>query len=65
MSGCNKKKNVFFCLKIFFPLTNSVGSDEMLHYVAFHLGPHCLLKYPFRDFPRLAPVLIASLIQAG
>ena len=24
--------------------------DEMLHFVAFHLGVHCLQKYPFRGF---------------
>ena len=25
-------------------------SDEMAHYAAFHLGLHCLSKYPFRGF---------------
>ena len=25
-------------------------SDEMQHYAAFHLGLHCLPKYPFRGF---------------
>ena len=32
-----------------FPIqrVNSVDPDEMLHYVAFHLGLHCLSKYPF------------------
>ena len=24
--------------------------DEMPHFVAFHLGLHCLQKYPFRGF---------------
>ena len=33
---------VFFCLKIFFTLLNSVDPDEMQHYAAFHLGLHCL-----------------------
>ena len=37
-----KKKIVFFCLKIFFTLTNSVDPDEMQHYAAFHLGLYCL-----------------------
>ena len=23
----------------------------MQHYAAFHLGLHCLQKYPFREFP--------------
>ena len=42
MSGYNFKKIVFFCLKIFFTVTNSVDPDEMQHYAAFHLGLHCL-----------------------
>ena len=40
---------VFFCLKIFF---NSIDSDEMQYYAAFHLGLHCLQKYSFRGFPK-------------
>ena len=28
-------------LRIVLTLTNSVDSDEMLHYTAFHLGLHC------------------------
>ena len=40
------KKDVF-CLNMLFTLTNVVDPDEMLHYAAFHLGDHCLLKYPF------------------
>ena len=39
------------CLEIFLTLTNSVDPDEMPHYGAFHLGLHCLLKYPFKGFP--------------
>ena len=31
--------------------TNSLDSDEMQHYGAFHLGIHCLQKYLFRGFP--------------
>ena len=31
-------------------LTNSADSEEMQHSVAFHLGLHCLPKYPFRKF---------------
>ena len=30
-------------------VSNSVDLDEMPHYVAFHLGLHCLLKYAFRS----------------
>ena len=49
---------VFLSLKYFCPcfakiktiLANSADPDEMLHYAAFHLGLHCLPKYPFR-FP--------------
>ena len=33
-----------------FYLENSVDPDEMPHYAAFHLGLHCLSKYPFRGF---------------
>ena len=52
VSGYNfQKKLVIFCLKIFFTFTNSVDSDEMQHYAAFHLGLHCLQKYFFRGFP--------------
>ena len=29
-------------------LANNADPDEMLHFPAFHLGLHCLLKYPFR-----------------
>ena len=39
---------VFLSLKIDFVLANSADHDEMLHYVAFHLGLHCLPKYLFR-----------------
>ena len=35
-------------------LSNSADTGEMLYYVivtvAFHLGPHCLPKDPFRGF---------------
>ena len=34
---------------IFFLLANSVDPDEMPHYVAFHLGLHCLPRYAFRS----------------
>ena len=36
--------------KIDFVLANSADPDEMLHYAAFHLGLHCLPKYPYRGF---------------
>ena len=35
------KNNVFFGLKILFTLTNSVDTDEMQPYAAFHLDLHC------------------------
>ena len=41
---------VFQSLKIAFILAKSVGPDEMPRFVAFHLGLHCLPKYPFRCF---------------
>ena len=34
-------------LNIAFVLAYSVDPDEMPHYVAFHLGLHCLQKYQF------------------
>ena len=37
-------------LKIVFITANSVGLDEMQQYAAFHLGLHCLPKYPFRPW---------------
>ena len=45
------KNIVFFHLKIFLTFTNSVDSDEMQHYAAFHLGLHCLQKYSFSGSP--------------
>ena len=39
------KKNVFLsALKIDFVLLNNADTDELQHYVAFHLGLHCLQK---------------------
>ena len=32
-----------------FTFTNSVDTDEMQHYAAFHLGLHCLQKYWFSE----------------
>ena len=37
-------------LKVALILANSADPDEMQHYVAFHLGLYCLLKYMFRGF---------------
>ena len=34
-----------------FTFTDSADPDEMQHNAAFHLGLHCLQKYPFRVFP--------------
>ena len=42
--------DVFLSLKVVFILVNSSDPDEMQHYAAFHLGLHCLPKYPFRGF---------------
>ena len=44
------KYDIFLSLKIVFIIANSAGLDEMRHYAAFHLGFHCLQKYPFRGF---------------
>ena len=48
--GYNLKKNALFCLNNFCTFTYSVDLGEMQHYVAFHLGLHCLHKYLFRGF---------------
>ena len=45
------KTIVFFCLKTFFALTNSVNPDEMPHYGGFHMGLHSLQKYLLRGLP--------------
>ena len=45
-----QEKYVFLSLTIVFILANSADPDEMPHYAAFHLGLHCLPKYPFEDF---------------
>ena len=41
---------VFLSLKVVLVLASSADSDEMQHYAAFHLGSHCLPKYPLRGF---------------
>ena len=44
VSGYNFQKIiVYYCLKLFFHLTNK-------HYAAFHLCLHCLQKYSFKGF---------------
>ena len=40
---------VIISLKIVFVMANSVDHDNMLDYVAFHLGLHCLQKDAFRS----------------
>ena len=42
--------DVFLSLKIVLTTAKSVDTDEMPHFVAFHLGLHCLPKYLFRGF---------------
>ena len=37
-------------LKVVLILAKSADPNEMQHYAAFHLGRHCLPKYPFRGF---------------
>ena len=42
---------LYFCpWRFVLILSNSADPDEMQQYAAFHLGPHCLQKYPFRGF---------------
>ena len=44
------KYDVFLSLNAVLILANSADPDEMQHLAAFHLGLHCLPKYPFRGF---------------
>ena len=44
------KTYFIFYLKIAFVLTNSEEPAGMSHDVTFHLGLHCLPKYPFWGF---------------
>ena len=37
-------------MKIGFVLANSADADEMPHYASFHLGLHCLPKFPLRGY---------------
>ena len=46
----SKKYCIHFSEDRFFVLANSADPDEMLHFVSFNLGLHCLPKYPFRGF---------------
>ena len=41
---------LFLSLKIVFVLANREDPDKMTHFGAFHLGLHCLPKYPFRGY---------------
>ena len=45
-------KNVVFLSEsnFVFKLANSADPDEMPRFAAFHLGLHCLQKYPFKGF---------------
>ena len=45
----SKKLVLFKLSEDFLFLASSVDPDEMLHYVAFHLGLHCLSKYLNKD----------------
>ena len=41
---------VLHSLKLVLIIANSAGPNEMLYFAPFHLGLHCLPKYPFRHF---------------
>ena len=43
--------DVFLYLKTVLTSAKSADPDEMQHYAAFHLGLHCLPKYPIMGFP--------------
>ena len=40
----------FLSLKIASAIANSAILDEITHTATFHLGLHCLTKYPFRGY---------------
>ena len=44
----NIQIKLYFLLRSFFDLANSVDPDEMLHDAAFHPGLHCLQKMHLR-----------------
>ena len=46
----NSKMRCTSVPEAFFILANNTNPDEMPRSVAFHLGLHCLSKYPFRSF---------------
>ena len=50
VTGYKLPPKMLFSLRIDFFIANSAYPDEMPHIVAFHLGLHCLQKYPFRGF---------------
>ena len=45
-----RKAIAFLSLKINIVSANSADSDKIPHYVAFHLGRHCLPKYMLSGF---------------
>ena len=51
--GLLVKISIKWCISVpedLFILANSENHDEMSAYAAFHLGVHCLPKYPFTGF---------------
>ena len=54
-------QDVLQSLKIVFILANSTDPDERPHYVAFHLGHHCLTKYLFSGFQYTRVYHLASI----
>ena len=54
-------KLVFLSLKVVIIPANSENPGEMQHYAAFHLGLHCLQKYPFLETSTLdAGIVLAE-----
>ena len=52
MSGYNFLKDIVVFLPEDLFYLNSVDPDEMPHYAAFHLGPHCLFLFFLFDYLR-------------
>ena len=50
---------------MFLILANSADPDEMQHNAAFHLGLHCLPKYPFRGLQYNAVHVLAHITLLG
>ena len=59
-----KNKIAFLCLMIVYTCSNSVDPNEMQHHAAFHLGLHCLPKYPYLGVSWIQRVKLTNSVQS-